>query len=83
MKKAKGLVPYLIAETDWKAINTLCTPTISPNTSNQNFEIAIVFKVVERSGNYVFGEEIPPTALRASVVSYALGDIRFLQKVLS
>ena len=33
------------------------TPTISPNTSNRYFEIAILFNLVERSGNYVFEDD--------------------------
>ena len=31
-----------------------------------------MFNVVERSGNYVFEDDTPPTALRARVVSHAL-----------
>jgi hypothetical protein len=54
------------------------TPTISPNKSNQNFEIAILFNLVERSGNYVFEDDNPLTALRSRLVRYALGHIRFL-----
>ena len=34
---------------------------------------AISFKVVERSGNYIFVDDTPPTVLRVRVVSYALG----------
>jgi len=45
-------------------------PTISPNTSNQNFEIAIMFNIVERSGDYVFHDDNTNTALRARVASY-------------
>jgi hypothetical protein len=41
------LVPFLIVESDGKATNTPFTPTISPNTSNQNFEIAILFSVAD------------------------------------
>jgi hypothetical protein len=37
----------LIVESDLKATNTPSTPAISPNTSNQNFEIAILFSVVD------------------------------------
>jgi hypothetical protein len=44
-------VPFVIDESDWKATNTLSTPTIYPNTFNNNFEIAILFNVVESSGN--------------------------------
>jgi hypothetical protein len=53
-------VPFLIVKTDWRATNLPPTPTISPNTSNQNFEIAILFNVVEKSGNEVF-EDDPPS----------------------
>ena len=50
--------------------------TISPSTFNQNFEIAILFNIVERSGNYVFEDESSlPTALRAKAGSYVLGAV--------
>jgi hypothetical protein len=32
-----------------------------------------LFDVVKKSGNYVFEDDTPPTALRARVKSYALG----------
>ena len=66
-------MPFLIVESDWKATNTPSMPTIYPNTSNQNCEIAFLFKGVEKSGNYIFKDDTHPTALRARVVSYALG----------
>jgi hypothetical protein len=53
-------------------------PKISSNTSNQNFEMVILFNVVESSENYVFEDDNLPTPLRARVVSYALRYIRFL-----
>jgi hypothetical protein len=56
-----------------EATNTPSTPTIYPDTSNENIEIAIFFKVVEMSGNYIFEDDTPLTALRVRVVSYALG----------
>ena len=40
--------------------NAPLMPTISPNTSNQNFEIAILFNVFESSGNLVFEDDNPP-----------------------
>ena len=41
-----------------------------------------MFNVVERSGNYVFEDKTPPTALRARFVSYALGaDKVFIESV--
>jgi hypothetical protein len=42
---------FLIDRSDWRATNPPLTPTISLNTSNQNFEIAIFFHIVEKSGN--------------------------------
>jgi hypothetical protein len=44
--KFKWLMPFLIVKSDWKATNTPSTTTISPNTSNQSFEISILFSVV-------------------------------------
>ena len=35
-----------------------------------------MFKVVERSGNYIFEDDTSPTALRERVVSYALGTYK-------
>jgi hypothetical protein len=48
-------------------------PTIYPNTSNKNRDIAFLFNIVERSGNYIFEDETPPTSLRERVVINALG----------
>jgi hypothetical protein len=48
-------------------------PTIYPSTSNKNCELAFLFNIVERSGNYIFEDDTPPTALRERVVIYALG----------
>jgi hypothetical protein len=62
--------------------NPPLTPTISPNISNQNFEIAILFNVVESSGSYVFEDDNPPTPFRARVVISALGSYKiFLDSV--
>ena len=78
----KWLVPFLIVESDWKATNTPSTPTIYPNTSYPNFEIAVLFKVVERSANYIFEDDSPPTALEVRVVSYALGTYKVFIEIL-
>jgi hypothetical protein len=57
-------------------------PTISPNTSNQNFEIAISFNLVESSENWIFEDDSPFTALRARVVIYDLGAYKvFIESV--
>jgi phospholipase/lecithinase/hemolysin len=71
-------VPFLIVKSDWRKTNTSPTSTISPSTSNENFEMPILFNVVEKSGNYFFEDEIHPTALSARVVGYALGAYKVL-----
>jgi hypothetical protein len=70
-RKFEGLVPLSLVKSDWKKTNTPPTLTISPKTSNNNFEIAIFFNVVKKSGNYVFEDDTPPTAFSARVISYA------------
>jgi hypothetical protein len=75
-------VPFLIVESDWSATNPPSMPTISQNTSCQNFEIAILFNAVERSGNYIFELDTPPRAFRTRVVSYTLGAYKvFIESV--
>ena len=77
----KALVPLLIVERDRKQINPPPTPTTSPNIPNQIFETVILFNVIDRSGNYVFQDDtLPPAELRARVVSYVLGQIRFIYR---
>jgi phospholipase/lecithinase/hemolysin len=71
-------VPFLIVKHDWRKTNTLSTPTISPKTSNKNFEMAVLFNAAEKSGNYVFEDDTHPTTLSTRVVSYALGAYNVL-----
>ena len=52
-------MPFIIAESIKRTTNPPLTSTISPNIPNQNFEIAIFFSVLNRSGNYVFEDEHP------------------------
>jgi hypothetical protein len=66
-------VLFLVIESYWKATNTPSTPTISSNTSNKDFEIAILFHALQSSGNHTFEQETPPTVFRVRVMSYGLG----------
>ena len=34
-----------------------------PKSTDQNFEIAILFRIVENHNNYVFGDDLPPQSL--------------------
>ena len=70
----------LIVESDSKATDTPSTPTISPNTSDQDFGIAILFNVAESSGNYMFEQDTPPTVFRARVISYVQGEYMVLME---
>ena len=80
----KRLVPFLILISDRSTTNPPPTPTLSSYTSKQNFEITILFSVVERSRNYVFdNNKSSPPALRASLQGMPRGHIRFSQKDLS
>ena len=59
-------------------------PIVSPNTSNKNFELTILFNVIERSGNYFFRDDKPHTALRARFVMLALGAYKlYIERVLA
>jgi hypothetical protein len=53
------IVPFLIVESDWRATNPP-TPIIPLNTSNQNFEIAILFSVVDFQIENIFLRRILP-----------------------
>ena len=53
----KGQLPFIRVEGNWRATSPPPKPTISPNTSNQNFEMAILFDIIERCGYYVFEDD--------------------------
>jgi hypothetical protein len=69
------LVPFLIVESDRKATNTHSTPTISPNTFNQNFEIAILFSVVDFQKEIMFSRRKLPHSLQGKGCKLYLGGI--------
>ena len=59
-RKLKILVPFLSGQKDWRATSPPPTPIYSPKLSDQNFEIVILFSIVERSNNYVFRCKMTP-----------------------
>jgi len=63
-------VPFLRVKSDRKA-TTLPHALFPPNTSDKNFEVAILLKIVQRSFNENSGVETTPPG--ASVVSYGQG----------
>jgi hypothetical protein len=80
--KLEWLLPFLIFEKNWEATNIPTTPTSSPNTSNQNFEMTILFSVVDFQTEIMFWRGHSPTDLRARVVRYALGAYKvFIESV--
>ena len=52
----------------------------SRNTPNRNIEIAILFKIVQRSNNKVFVVETNPKSRSVKVVSYDPGVFNILMK---
>ena len=79
--KLEGLVLFLIAESDWKAANTLPRPEF-PQTHPPKFWDS---HFVQRSWKFwklgLWGGK-PPTVLRARVVSYVLGAYKvFIESV--
>ena len=59
--KLRVLVPFLIVESGWRATSPHPTTSIiSPNTSNQIFEITILFSVVDFLIENVFLRRILP-----------------------
>ena len=57
------LVPFPIVKSDcWAKSFPPLTPIIFQNTSNQNFEISILFSIVRKSNNYVSERNPPPLA---------------------
>jgi hypothetical protein len=72
-------VPFLIVESDWKVTNTPSMPTISRKTSNQNFEIAILFSVVDFQIEIMFlRKTIPHSPQGRDCKLCPWGHIRFL-----
>ena len=59
-KTAYEIMPSLVGSEMCIRDSPPTKPIIFPNTSNQNFEITILFNVFERSGNYVFKDKKSP-----------------------
>ena len=45
---------------NWRAPRPPPTLIFFPKSTDQNFEIAILFRIVENHNNYVFGDDFPP-----------------------
>ena len=73
-KLEKELIPLeieraivlLIVKSDWKVTNPPPSPNISPDTFNQNCEIAFLFNTVERSGIMSFVTTPSPSPSKLS-----------------
>jgi hypothetical protein len=68
-------LPFLIFESDWRATSPLPTPTILPNKSNQNFEIAILFSVVDFQIEIIFLRRTLPHSLQGKGFKLCPGGI--------
>ena len=68
-----------IVITNWRATSP---PHVlfSPSGSDRNYEIAILFQIVQRSYNKPFGIDTTRQILETNVVSYTPGYIRFFME---
>jgi hypothetical protein len=58
-----------IFKNEWRAIILPSKPIIPQNISHPNFKKRVLFSLIERSSNYVFGDVNFPTVLRTRAVS--------------
>ena len=66
----KFQVPFLSDQKNWRAPRPPHTLIIFPKSTDQNSEIAILFNVVEKPYNYVFGDDLLPTVPVGGATSY-------------
>ena len=65
-------MPFLSDQKNWRATRSPPTPLLS-ESSDQYFETAILFSIVERPNNYTFGDIMTlPQPLRKSCLSYKI-----------
>ena len=53
-------MPFLSDQKNWRAPRPPSTLIVFPKSTDQNSEIAILFSVVEKPYNYVFGDDLLP-----------------------
>jgi hypothetical protein len=80
--KSRVLVPFLRVKSDWRATSPPPPQSFPPNTSDKNFEVAILLKIVRRSYNKNSGVDTSPQGPGAEVVSCALGANMVLLEVM-
>ena len=60
-------MPFLSDQKNWRASRPPPTLIFFPKSTDQNFEIAILFNIVENHNNYVLGMTYSPTVPRGGV----------------
>ena len=68
-RELKVLMPFLSDQKNWKAPSQA---HFFPKQPNLNFEIAILFSIVEKPRNYVFGEDLIPQVPGGGAANYEL-----------
>ena len=63
-------MPFLSDQKNWKAPGTPPTLIIFPKLTDQNSVIAILFSIVEKLYNYVFGATYSPTVPMGGATGY-------------
>ena len=57
-------MPFLSEQKNWRAPRPPSHAHFSPKSPDQNSEIAILFTIVEKPNNYVFGDHLLPRSPR-------------------
>ena len=65
-------MPFLSDQKNWRASRPPPTVIFFPKSTDQNFEIAILFNIVENHNYYVFGDDLLPTVPGGGAASYKL-----------
>ena len=66
---------FLSDQKNWRAPRLSPTLIIFPNLLDQNSEIAILFNVVKKPNNYVFGDDLLPHSPCGTATSYKLWPV--------
>ena len=60
MSQEGSFKSFLSDQKNWRAPRPPPTLIFSPKSTDQNFEIAILFRIVKNHNNYVFGNDLLP-----------------------
>ena len=68
-------MPFLSDQKNWRAPRPPPRLIFSPKSTDRNFEIAILFRIVKNHNNFVFGNDLLPTVPGGGAASYKLRPV--------